>query len=77
VQIEQLLNVLQSQSKELAKLKGNENELQEKLALIETLTKQSAEVAEQLEKLAPGSQRRSARNSAMQSSRSCPSSNRS
>jgi transposase len=53
VQIEQLLKVLQSQSNELAKLKGNENELQEKLALIETLTKQSAEVAEQLEKLAP------------------------
>lgn len=53
VQIEQLLRVLRSQSDELAKLKGNEGELQEKLSLIETLSRQSAEVAQQLEALAP------------------------
>jgi transposase len=53
VQIEQLLRVLQKQATELASLKGNETELQEKLALVEQLTKQAQEVAEQLEELDP------------------------
>jgi hypothetical protein len=41
VQIEQLLRVLQSQAAELGALKGNDKELQEKLALVEQLTRQA------------------------------------
>jgi hypothetical protein len=39
VQIEQLLRVLSAQAAELGALKGNETELQEKLALVEQLTR--------------------------------------
>jgi hypothetical protein len=49
MQIEQLLRVLSAQSAELGALKGNDKELQEKLALIEQLTQRSKEVAAQLE----------------------------
>lgn len=52
VQIEQLLRVLSAQAAELGALKGNGKELQEKLALVEQLTRQSKEVAAQLEQLA-------------------------
>lgn len=53
-QIEQLLRVLSAQATELGALKGNEQELQEKLALLEQLTRQSQKVAEQLEVLGDG-----------------------
>lgn len=53
VQIEQLLRVLQSQAAELGALKGNDKELQEKLALVEQLTKQAQAVQSQLDELAP------------------------
>lgn len=53
VQIEQLLRVLSAQAAELGALKGNGAELQEKLALVEQLTKQAQEVAAQIEKLSP------------------------
>jgi transposase len=53
VQIEQLLRVLSAQAEELGALKGNDAELQEKLALVEQLTKQAQEVAAQIEKLSP------------------------
>jgi transposase len=53
VQIEQLLRVLRAQAEELSALKGNEDELQQKLALVEQLSKQAEEVAAQLEKLSP------------------------
>ncbi len=43
-QIEQLLRLLASQAAELGALKGNDAELQQKLALIEELTRQSAEL---------------------------------
>ncbi|MBM4270473.1 MAG: IS66 family transposase [Deltaproteobacteria bacterium] len=46
VQIEQLLRVLKSKCEELESLKGNPEELQQTLALIETLTKQKATAAE-------------------------------
>lgn len=42
IQIEQLLRVLASQATELGALKGNGAELQEKLALIEELSKDGA-----------------------------------
>jgi transposase len=45
VQIEQLLRVLRSKCEELEALKGNPAELQQTLALIETLTKQKQEAA--------------------------------
>ena len=45
VQIEQLLRVLRSKCEELEALKGNPEELQQTLALIETLTKQKTEAA--------------------------------
>jgi hypothetical protein len=48
-QIEQLLRLLASQAAELGALKGNEAELQQKLALIEELTRQSAELARETE----------------------------
>ena len=51
VQIEQLLRVLSSQAAELGALKGNDKELQEKLALVEQLTRQSEQVAAQIEAL--------------------------
>jgi transposase len=51
VQIEQLLRVLSSQAAELGALKGNDTELQEKLALVEQLTRQSQQVTEQLKAL--------------------------
>jgi transposase len=54
-QIEQLLRLLASQAAELSALKGNEAELQQKLALIEELTRQSAELARETED-APGAQ---------------------
>jgi len=44
-QIEQLLRLLASQAAELGALKGNDAELQQKLALIEELTRQSAQLA--------------------------------
>jgi transposase len=46
VQIEQLLRVLKSKCEELEALKGNPEELQQTLALIETLTKQKTAAAE-------------------------------
>jgi hypothetical protein len=49
--IAEFLALLLGLRRQLAKLEGNDNEPQGKLALIETLTKQSAEVAEQLENL--------------------------
>jgi transposase len=45
VQIEQLLRVLQAKCDELAALKGSEDELQQTLSLIETLSKQHAAAA--------------------------------
>lgn len=51
VQIEQLLRVLSAQAAELGALKGNDKELQEKLALVEQLTRQAAEVKAQVESL--------------------------
>jgi transposase len=54
VQIEQLLRVLSAQAAELGALKGNDKELQEKLALVEQLTRQSEQVAAQIEALSPG-----------------------
>lgn len=45
VQIEQLLRVLKAKCDELESFKGNPEELQQTLALIETLTKQQAAVA--------------------------------
>ena len=49
VQIEQLLRVLSAQAAELGALKGNEQELQQKLALVATLTKQSQQIKKHLE----------------------------
>lgn len=54
VQIEQLLRVLQAQAAELGALKGNESELQEKLALVEQLTREAQKVKSQLDELPPG-----------------------
>jgi transposase len=54
VQIEQLLRVLQAQAAELGALKGNEKELQEKLALVEQLTREAQKVQSQLDDLSPG-----------------------
>jgi transposase len=54
VQIEQLLRVLQAQAAELGALKGNEQELQEKLALVEQLTREAQKVQSQLDQLSPG-----------------------
>lgn len=54
VQIEQLLRVLSAQAAELGALKGNDQELQEKLALVEQLTRQSQQVAAQIEALGGG-----------------------
>lgn len=51
VQIEQLLLVVRSQCDELAALKGSESELQQKLALIEELTRQAQTIAAQLDTL--------------------------
>jgi transposase len=45
VQIEQLLRVLQAKCKELEALKGDPTELQQTLALVETLTKQHQQAA--------------------------------
>ena len=45
VQIEQLLRVLKSKCEELEALKGNPEELQQTLALIETLTSQKTAAA--------------------------------
>ena len=45
VQIEQLLRVLQAKCDELAALKGSEDELQQTLSLIESLSKQHAAAA--------------------------------
>ena len=50
-QVEQLLRLVASQAKELGALKGNESELQQKLALVEELTRKSRDVAAQIEKL--------------------------
>ena len=54
VQIEQLLRVLQAQAAELGALKGNEQELQETLALVEQLTREAQKVQSQLDDLSPG-----------------------
>jgi transposase len=51
VQIEQLLRVLRSQCDELAALKGGESELQQKLALVEELTRQARAVAKKIDEL--------------------------
>jgi transposase len=48
VQIEQLLRALRTKCDELAALKGSEGELQQTLALVEELTRQSRTVAAQL-----------------------------
>lgn len=53
VQIEQLLRVLSAQAEELGALKGNDKELQEKLALVEQLTRQAADVKKTLDGLGP------------------------
>lgn len=53
VQIEQLLRVLSAQAAELGALKGNEKELQEKLALVEQLTREAEKVKKTLDDLAP------------------------
>ncbi len=58
VQIEQLLRVLSTQAAELGTLKGNDKELQEKLALVEELTKQSQAVAAQIEALGAGGKKK-------------------
>src|SRR5262249_6846138 len=58
VQIEQLLRVLSAQAAELGALKGNEKELQEKLALVEQLTQQAQQVAAQIEALSPGGKKK-------------------
>lgn len=55
VQIEQLLRVVRSQCDELAALKGSESELQQKLAVVEELTRQAQTVAAQLDDLPDGS----------------------
>lgn len=57
VQIEQLLRVLSAQAAELGALKGNDQELQEKLALVEQLTRQSQQVAAQIEALGGGAKK--------------------
>lgn len=57
VQIEQLLRVLQAQAEELGALKGNDQELQQKLALVEQLTRQAQTVAKQIEDLTPGAKK--------------------
>lgn len=54
MQIEQLLRLLSAQAAELGALKGNDKELQEKLALVEQLTRQSQQVAAQIEALGGG-----------------------
>jgi transposase len=51
VQIEQLLRVLRSQCAELDALKGGETELQQKLSLIEDLSRQAQAAAAQLDAL--------------------------
>lgn len=51
IQIEQLLRVVRAQCDELAAFKGSESELQQKLALIEELTRQAQTVAAQLDEL--------------------------
>lgn len=52
VQIEQLLRVLRSQSDELGALKGNDQELQQKLALVEEMARRANEELAALEKKA-------------------------
>jgi transposase len=54
IQIEQLLRVVRAQCDELATLKGSDSELQQKLSLVEELTRQAQKVAEQLEDLPKG-----------------------
>jgi transposase len=61
VQIEQLVRVLSAQAAELGALKGNDKELQEKLALVEQLTKQSQAITAQIEALAPGARSKKAK----------------
>lgn len=61
VQIEQLVRVLSAQAAELGALKGNDKELQEKLALVEQLTKQSQAITAQIEALAPGARGKKAK----------------
>lgn len=51
IQIEQLLRVVRAQCDELAALKGSESELQQKLALVEDLTRQAQKVAATLSEL--------------------------
>jgi len=51
VQIEQLLRLVRAQCDELAAFKGSESELQQKLALVEELSRQAQTVAAQLDKL--------------------------
>ena len=57
VQIEQLLRVLREATEELQALKGSEDELQQKLALVEQLSKQAKDVAAQIEELTEASKR--------------------
>ncbi len=52
VQIEQLLRVLRSQSDELGALKGNDQELQQKFALVEEMARRANEELAALEKKA-------------------------
>lgn len=61
VQIEQLVRVLSAQAAELGALKGNDKELQEKLALVEQLTRQSQAITAQIEALGPGARGKKAR----------------
>lgn len=56
VQIEQLLKVLAAQAAELGALKGNDQELQQKLALVAELSKKSEKIAKRIEELSRNSE---------------------
>ena len=72
VQIEQLLRVLRAKCEELEALKGNPEELQQTLALIETLTKKFRKRSKpRLRKLRRRNSRRNAKTSERPSSRGC------
>ena len=56
VQIEQLLRLVQSQANELGALKGNDQELQEKLALLEEMARKAQHDAKAAEETSPSSE---------------------
>lgn len=53
IQIEQLLRVLRSQASELSKLKGNDQELQQKLVLVEEMARRAQEEVAKLDAHSP------------------------